>query len=271
MLCDYSEQDIAHLEHFISISRFVLVLLSKNSLYNIPQLHVMVKGIHASRQMIPINLPTFAFPSDDYYAKNLPLHFQNDPSAAQSRLQTFFKTIAVHFAVHSLDQVLDTQAAEVVRRIASVGGGFAAGSKKSGLLRTTSLKSGGAQSSAMDHSAPSQVPAGVLGFEDGTSDAAVELKGLVGTVIHAKVQHLGSEPLWSPVWYSLPLVQCRKCTLCEQSNTKSLRGCGNKCANVLPFGIEAFAIVPIPYVASGKQRKSLGQHLDLKLFRDESS
>eukprot|EP00971_Amphidinium_carterae_P001095 21627-Amphidinium_carterae.1 len=128
MLCDYSEQDIASLERFISASRSVLVLLSKNSLYNVPQLHVMVKGIQTSRQMIPINLPTFAFPSDDYYAKNLPLHFRNDPSAAQRRLQTFFKTIAVNFAVHSSDQVLDAQAAEVVRRIATVGSAGAQGS-----------------------------------------------------------------------------------------------------------------------------------------------
>jgi hypothetical protein len=76
---------------------------------------------------VPVSLPGFEFPSDDYYkgallatlgyrGAALPEHCTCDAATAEARTRSFFKRIAVSFPTGASDNLLENQAAEVVSR-----------------------------------------------------------------------------------------------------------------------------------------------------------
>merc|ERR1712050_563988 len=67
--------------------------------------------------VIPVNAPGFIFPDEHYYDTVLPKVWIGDVDLAKIRIQAFFQRIAVFFATHASEEVLDTQAREVVSRI----------------------------------------------------------------------------------------------------------------------------------------------------------
>merc|ERR1712217_190234 len=72
-------------------------------------------------QSIPVNIPGFIFPSDDYYENILPRIWPNaaDVERADKRIRAFFNKISVDFSTHASDKILDTQTFEILKRFSS--------------------------------------------------------------------------------------------------------------------------------------------------------
>ena len=74
MLCDCDEGDTFRLKALVESARAVAVVLSRDTLRRIPQIITIIMGMGTQRtQMIPITLPGFHFPGDEYYIKALPV------------------------------------------------------------------------------------------------------------------------------------------------------------------------------------------------------
>ena len=74
MLCDCDEGGTSRLKRLVESARAVAVVLSRDTLRRISQIITIIMGMGAQRtQMIPITLPGFNFPGDEYYIKALPV------------------------------------------------------------------------------------------------------------------------------------------------------------------------------------------------------
>merc|ERR1711879_167816 len=74
-------------------------------------------GADAKMGVVPVNIPSFTFPTGHYYTDVLPSIWPGVARIAQDRIQSFFKRIAVPLVVHASDHVLEISAAEVLKRI----------------------------------------------------------------------------------------------------------------------------------------------------------
>lgn len=114
----------------------IMVLLSPSSLSSQAQLKVMVRSMEPtetpngpvvregrrccapSRQVLPIVLPGFEFPAQDYYWLVLPRILGDDHCVDAARnVRMFFQNIATEFATGASDHVLRAQARLIVTRL----------------------------------------------------------------------------------------------------------------------------------------------------------
>merc|ERR1719410_1819867 len=100
----------------------VVVILTEGSLECKEQLQVVIDCMKASETssdvplLIPVNTPSFRFPSSDFYSKDLPALYP-DRAYVSDLVKTFFNRIAVCFSTNASDHIMMTQALEVQARI----------------------------------------------------------------------------------------------------------------------------------------------------------
>jgi len=86
------------------------------------QLHLVAEAMKKTEAgvdvcVVPLTLPSFRFPTQSYFTEYLPQHFPGNAQVFAMSIKAFFKRIAVQFAIHSSNQVLDAQAVVIMDRL----------------------------------------------------------------------------------------------------------------------------------------------------------
>jgi len=117
----------------VAAAHAVLVILTPKSFASSEQLQIIVGCTSDQVCCIPVNTPSFRFPGQDFFEKDIPRRFGQQAELVETSIRSFLKCIAVPFTTYASQQVLDVQAESVVLRIPRV----------LGLASTTSTGPGG--------------------------------------------------------------------------------------------------------------------------------
>merc|ERR1719362_2720861 len=119
----HRQQDLVKLKCLIAHqSRAVVILLSAGTLHSVVQLTAMLEAMEQLQgngvpAVIPVSLPGFCFPDNEYYKTVLPQIWPSNTAKAERMIRSFFKHIAVSFDTRAADAVLDLQTASILRLI----------------------------------------------------------------------------------------------------------------------------------------------------------
>lgn len=122
---DLAANAIEHIyDKVIKRAAACVVVLSASTLSCAEQLYVIVAGAdyldHTA--IIPVHIPTFRFPDDNFYSAKLPgFNLPGAASDAESKVRSFFRCISVTFSIAASDQILAVQAKEVFSRLPGTG------------------------------------------------------------------------------------------------------------------------------------------------------
>jgi len=119
MLADFKTLNDVDICEVVFRAYTVVVVLSQGSLECPQQLQLIAEcfGSDSHVEVVPVTLPSFKFPAKEYYDEYLPSEFQDDSAMMADSVRALFKNIAVQFATHASNKVLDAQAMELLARI----------------------------------------------------------------------------------------------------------------------------------------------------------
>merc|ERR1712194_62363 len=96
----------------------IVVVLSHRSLDTPGQVTLIIAGQSEPHiNIIPMNIPSFKFPTADYFSDVLPNVIPNCSSDHQNFMSKFFKRISAPLTIHASDDIISTQCGEILRRI----------------------------------------------------------------------------------------------------------------------------------------------------------
>ena len=121
MLTEQDPLEYTGLKAAMDSARILVVLLSLGTLANLEQLRAMSAAMASpGLQVIPVSLPDFVFPSEDFYSSALTAMFgASDAGELTLNMQGFFRIIAVTFSTHGSHSVLEVQSREVLARFST--------------------------------------------------------------------------------------------------------------------------------------------------------
>jgi len=113
---------------YMQEARCIIVILSARTLRCPSQLKLIIQSMDivveqkrtsSSVQFaaIPVSVPFFQFPSPDYFNEDLPKYLTSSTEKDGGRIHMFFKRLAIAFATHASDDVIESQVTHVVAAI----------------------------------------------------------------------------------------------------------------------------------------------------------
>mmetsp|Transcript_98610 Transcript_98610/g.284508 ORF Transcript_98610/g.284508 Transcript_98610/m.284508 type:complete len:496 (+) Transcript_98610:3-1490(+) len=119
-------KEMSELQDMVETAKAVLILLSPRSLTSQYLLRAIAgsmptaptRGKAAQHAVVPIALPGFVFPGNDFYSDRFWKVWPDAPESAAGRVSDFFKSIAVQLSTGASEQVLATQSRLVLARVA---------------------------------------------------------------------------------------------------------------------------------------------------------
>lgn len=117
-LCDMHHEHWKELASGVAEARSVIVVLSHNTMRTLQQLLVMVElMIAGTADVIPVRVPGFEFPEDDYFERDFPKLWPGDPLVAELHIRNFFKKIAINLEIAGSDTILARQIDDIFSRV----------------------------------------------------------------------------------------------------------------------------------------------------------
>jgi len=170
-LCDF-EDDAKVVLDGVPLARAVIVLLSSGTLASPQQLAVAACATKAriesgSPDLIPVSIPGFVFPTEDYFAKTLPTMVRtakgvkfgfSEPAEFVEMMREFFWSTRTALSTHGSDQVLDQEIQDLASRM------------KRG--RSTTQRSSTFRTSVVDRNSSSSKKSGLEGLVDRNSSSS---------------------------------------------------------------------------------------------------
>jgi len=112
---------------YVEEARCLIVILSAKTLQCPSQLKLIIQSMElivsqknshsATFAAIPVSIPFFQFPSPEYFSEDLPKYLPSSSEKASDMVHMFFKRLAIAFATHASDDVIENQVMHVVAAV----------------------------------------------------------------------------------------------------------------------------------------------------------